>query len=368
MNPARFLSRYRHRRVGAGRATAALAAAALAGLTLVSPALAQPVAAPTVRSTATSGTCGLGPKLVPSCGVLWGAAPSAFDYVNRTRNTTRFEQLQDRSLDIYHAYKVNNQLFPSAEEKSIADGAGGSPRLLLVNYRPGMDMTWAQMASGKGDARLDRLAKHITSTYRDPFFIAIWHEPEHFVKATAGSGMTAKDYRNMVRHVITRLKAKGVTNAVFVQIFQGFPRFAVEPWWKDLYPGDDVIDWIASDSYNSGSSTGYNSGGFAEMVNRTKGSWNGWYNWATKEHPGKPLMLGEWGVYANAKEPSRQGWFYDDVRKNLGKYPAIKAMLYFNANKLDKGTTRIDATASSLAAYKRLTASLSTIDIASSRR
>lgn len=351
----------RRRRRPARRGLAAIAVAGLAVVGLLAPASGAPL---DKAEKARDAGCTLNTKLVPSCGVLWGAAPAAFDYSSRINSTATFEQKIGRNLDFYHAYKSNSQLFPSAQEKQIAQGAKGSPRLLLVNYRPGMDMTWKQMADGKGDARLDRLAKHINSTFTDRFFLAIWHEPEHFVKPTAGSGMTAVDYRNMVRHVILRLKSKGVSNAVFVQIFQGFPKYAATSWWKDLYPGDDVIDWLATDSYNSGQVGGFNGGGFDQMLNRTKGSWNGFYNWATTQHRGKPLMVAEWGVFANSSEPSRQGWFYDDVRKNLQtRYPAVKAMAYFNANKLDKGTTRVDANSTSLNAYKALTASLPRIDI-----
>lgn len=352
--------RGRRGRRPASRGLVAMAVAGLATLGLLAPASGAPLGQ---SEGAAAAACTVNTKLVPSCGVLWGAAPAAFDYSSRVDSTASFERKIGRNLDFYHAYKSNNQLFPSATEKQIAQGANGSPRLLLVNYRPGMDMTWKQMADGKGDARLDRLASHIKSTFTDRFFLAIWHEPEHFVNQNAGSGMTAVDYRNMVRHVILRLKSKGVSNAVFVQIYQGFPKYAAMSWWKNLYPGDDVIDWLGVDSYNSGKSSGYNSGGFDLMMNRKSGSWNGFYNWATSQHAGKPLMLAEWGVFANPSEPRRQGWFYDDVRQNLSQYPALKAMGYFNAAKLDKGTTRIDANSTSLDAYKRLTASLPRIDI-----
>ncbi|MDN5764018.1 MAG: hypothetical protein L0H41_17105 [Microlunatus sp.] len=340
---------------------AATATLALIGTVAVA---APAVSSPTRADGQKGARCSLNAKLVPSCGVLWGAAPAAFDYSSRVKSTQRFEGLIGRNLDINHGYKANNRLFPSADEIAIANGAGGSgKRLLLINYRPGMDMTWKAMASGKGDARLDRLAKYIRGHYTDKFFVSIWHEPEHFVKQSAGSGMTATDYRNMVRHVILRLKSKGVNNAVFVQIYQGYPKYAAMSWWKDLYPGDDVIDWIGTDSYNSGKTSGYNSGDFHDMVNRKKGSWQGWYNWATSKHPGKPLMIGEWGVFANKSAPTRQAWFYDQVRTQLSSYPAIKAMSYFNANKLDKGTTRIDANSASQSAYRKLSNSFPPIDL-----
>lgn len=338
------------RALAAGVALSAAGALAATGVTTAT--------APTARAATTS-SCTLSAKLVPSCSRLWGAAPAAFDYSSSDQTQAkRFESLMRRPMDIWHSYRTNGQLFPNQDDRAVAANAGGRRRLLFFNWRPATDYTWAQTASGRIDGRIDRLASYIKANYTRPFFMSIWHEPEHFVNPTTGSGMTASDYRAMVRHVILRLKKDGVSNVVFVQIFQGYPAYAVKSWWPQLYPGDDVIDWIAEDSYNSGSSTGYNSGDFGDMVNRTKDNWPGFYKWATSQHPGKPLMLGEWGVYYKSSEPARQGWFFDDVRNNLSKYPALKAMMYFNANRTPKGTTRIDANANSLAAFQRLSNSI----------
>ena len=331
--------------------------------------------APLTSSGAASGSglapaplapCPLGAKLVPTCGILWGAAPAAFDFGDRLALTRTFEANQGRPIDVYHGYKSDGILFPSAAEIAIANDPT-TPRLLLINWRPDTTHTWKSVAQGGSDARIDKLAAYIKTAYNKPFFMAIWHEPEHFVNATAGSGMEATDYRDMVRHVISRLRAQGVTKVVFVQIYQGYPRFATLSWWPNLYPGDDVIDWIASDSYNSGKSTGYNSGDFTTMVNRVKANWNGFYNWATTNHPGKPLMLGEWGVFYQPTDPSRQAWFFGNVQANLSKYPALKMMSYFNAAVLDKGTTRIDATAASRTAYRSLSSWVQRVDVTTAR-
>lgn len=306
--------------------------------------------------------CTLGAKLVPTCGHLWGAAPAAFSHRPRTQTLAEFEAAQKRQIDIYHGYHTNGQRFPTDTERQVSLNPS-NPRLLLLNWRPALDQTWAAVANGKIDARIDAAARNMKS-YPQKFFLAIWAEGEHFVRQNAGSGMMASDYRNMVRHVITRLKSQGVNNAVFTQINQGYPKYASQSWWPSMYPGDDVIDWLAVDSYNSGRSGGYNSGNFHDMMNRTLNSWKGWYRWATSQHPSKPLMLAEWGVWANRNEPSRMAWFYDQVRAQLKDYPKLKALVYFNTTNHPEGDTAITTNSSSLQGYQRLTASIQRVNLA----
>jgi len=311
--------------------------------------------------------CVPGPQLVPTCGTLFGAAPN-IETSTGTQNATKdvevagFESLVGRSLDVVHGYHTNDDKFPNPYEVAVATEAGHS-RILLLNWRPAMDMTWAAAAAGGADARIDAEAARLKA-FGHPIMIAVWHEPEHFVNTTPGSGMSPPDYRAMVRHVILRLRAQGATNAVFVQIYQGFPAYAVQTWWTQMYPGDDVIDWIASDSYNSGNPTGYNSGDFASLVNRVKDTWSGWYQWATTAHPDKPLMLAEWGIWYRSATPSRMAWFYGSVQNELAQYPAIKALNYYNAIAgYSQGTTRVDATLSSLAAYQALATSVTPVNL-----
>ena len=70
-------------------------------------------------------------------------------------------------------------------------------------------------------------------------------------------------------------------------------------WWDDLYPGDDVVDWIGLDSYVNAQPGGYHYGDFTDLMDRTtdKAKFPGFYDWATTRHPSKPIMVAEWGVY-----------------------------------------------------------------------
>ena len=75
-----------------------------------------------------------------------------------------------------------------------------------------------------------------------------------------------------------------------------------------MYPGYDVIDWIACDSYNRGNASGYGAGDFSLLVNRVKDLWQGWYHWATTQHPTKPLTLAEWGIWYQSAVPTRMSY------------------------------------------------------------
>ena len=96
-------------------------------------------------------------------------------------------------------------------------------------------------------------------------FLTIWHEPEDQVGG-AGSARPA-DYAAMYRYVVTELRSLGVTNAVFVMNYMGFNG------WSNmvdaLYPGNDVVDWIAYDPYGFKMHTDF--GQFLDTANETAG-------------------------------------------------------------------------------------------------
>jgi len=154
--------------------------------------------------------CELGWKLVPTCGVLWGAAAGAHTDSRGAHALAKFERKTGRTQAIYHAYHGGiRQLFPTPEEIAIARQPGRN-RVLLINWKP-ESATWAKIARGdrRTDKYLDRLAAHIRKTYPERFFLAIHHEGENEVRERSGSGYTARDYAAMYRHVVERLRARG---------------------------------------------------------------------------------------------------------------------------------------------------------------
>ena len=166
----------------------------------------------------------------------------------------------------------------------------------------------------------------------------IYHEPEDNVKNWSGSGMTATDYRNMYRYVVNKLRAHGVTNAVYVWNPMGY--YGWLEYLDDLYPGHDVVDWMCYDPY----ATDNRFPTFENLVNsqnRPGIGWPGSYNWLTNKAPGKPLMMCEWGV--DLKSNTNPASVLDvDAAKIIAKYPMLKAVVYWND--IGVGNYRIDDT------------------------
>lgn len=291
-----------------------------------------------------SETCAVTDKLIPTCGAWWGIASDAFP--GPLRATEAAERRMGRRADIVHIYHRGAELFPTPREREVARG----PRLLLISWKPAPDHTWAQIARGAVDERIDRLADHIVRTFPGRFFLTIQREPESEVRS--GAGYSATDYVAMYRHVVTRLRDRGVHNAVTVMTYRGALEWVSKPWFDRLYPGDDVVDWVAFDSYADDRVND-----FAGLVNRARRdtpAWPGFYRWLQQRFPAKPIMLAEWGVFERPGAPRYKRDFYASVKRQIDDYPQIKALVYFDSPLAPRGDTRFDTTPGAGKAFSRL--------------
>ncbi|MEU0570637.1 hypothetical protein ABZ297_35320 [Nonomuraea sp. NPDC005983] len=287
-----------------------------------------------------SAACAVTDKLIPSCGAWWGIAPEVFTGAPASQAVRGAEARMDGTADVLHVYHRGSELFPTQQEIGLAR-APGRPRLLLINWKPSFDHTWAQVAAGAIDHRIDRLAAYIRQTFPERFFLTIHHEPENDVDAGPGSGMQAADYAAMYRHVVLRLREQGVRNAVTVMTYMGAPNWASEPWFEQLYPGDDVVDWVAMDPYADSWVRDFDG-----LVNKTRkefGRWPGFYRWMQWRFPGKPVMVAEWGVFERPGDPSFKRRFFESVRAQIKQYPQIKALVYFDSPHAPRGNTSFDS-------------------------
>jgi hypothetical protein len=329
--------------------------------TTTPPTTTPPTAAPTTAAPTptTAAPCVTDALLVPSCGVLWGAAVAGNPSDTVLKN---WEGLTGRTATIYHTYHRGDEKFPTAAEIAMTKDPA-HPRVLLLNWKVAYGTTWAKVAAGEKDARIDAWAAYVKSAYgTKKFYLALHHEPENDVDATAGSGMTATDYAAMYRHVILRLRADGVTNAVNVLAYMGNEIWMAKSWWKDLYPGDDVVDWVGLDSYvnvENVAGANYHYGDFGDLLDRKPtGGGLGFYDWAVQTHPNKPLMVAEWGMYHRVANKTDKSAAFATVLPELKAHPGVKAIVYFDTAKDNSGDRDISVNSlpSSLTAFKQVAA------------
>ena len=292
---------------------ASLVLASFVALTGTAPSVAQ---APTA-----SRGCTLSEKLVPSCGAWLGAStPSRDGRYNYTAGLIEYEAVTQRTPNILHYYKRGPKTFPTVAEIAAAERPGHVRSTLFYNWKASNSQTWAQVATGGADRAIDKVALGLTA-YPHPVFLTIFHEPEND-EGGSGTGMTADDYVAMYRHVVLRLRQKGVTNVIFVMNYIGHARWASRV--HSFYPGNDVVDWIAYDPYGFGAETSID-----KMLNSPTEGWPGFYNWATTYAPDKPLMLAEWG-YDLSSQPNAAAILDNAVPVLQSRFPRIKAFVYWN--------------------------------------
>jgi hypothetical protein len=301
-------------------------------------------------------TCRTREKLIPTCGALVGVAPAAHTSKAKEQALLDFESRVEHTQQIYHAYERGDaQLFPTPEQIALTEDPL-NPRTLFINWKP-KSAEWGAIAAGdpETDAFLDRLAEHIKANFDKPFFFTVHHEPENDVDPTPGSNMEASDYAAMYRYVVERLRGAGVDNLVTVMNYMGYLKWVEKPWHEDLYPGEDVVDWIGLSGYGQSL---YDDGesDFGEIVDQTKGesAWPGFYHWVAREHPDKPMMLAEWGVFHEEKYPEHQRAVFQAARYQMAHYPRLKAIVYFESPDAEGRNSEVHQNQDTLDAFREL--------------
>lgn len=289
--------------------------------------------------------CSVSAILVPSCGAWLGSSvPDSNGGYDFMQGIAEYEAVARNEPDIVHVYKSGGGAFPSRGDREVSERPGHQRSILLINWKPSMSHTWRQIADGAADANIQSVANGIKA-YPYKFFLTIWHEPENEV---GRSGKTAADYVDMYRHVVQELRSLGVTNAVFVWNMMGSTNHS--EMYDDLYPGHDVVDWIGYDPYGQEKVDS-----MSYLVNRPNENtgWPGFYTWATRKAPGKPIMLSEWGFNLKVNDYGPAALRVGAAEMKNG-FPMLKAFVYWNQNA--DFTPRLGQDAEYDAAYRQFAA------------
>ncbi|MFT7474058.1 MAG: hypothetical protein ACI81L_000974 [Verrucomicrobiales bacterium] len=236
-------------------------------------------------------------------------------------------------------------------------------RDLMVSVKPRRDdgsiVTWSQVANAQPGSRIYREMQDLASgakRYQRAIIVGFHHEPEQAANRKFGS---TADFRSAFRAFRAVFDAEGATNVHFAWIMTewSFEVGSINPqdsrradFW---YPGDDVVDMIASDTYNWNNCRGNSSDPWRSLKDDLAPLMA-----FSKKHPTKPLILAEFG--SDEGVAGRKAEWLDDAQALLKTAPyndAFAAVLYFHDDGLAEGWPQCDwwlnSTASSLDAAQR---------------
>jgi hypothetical protein len=179
------------------------------------------------------------------------------------------------------------------------------------------------IARGKYDAYIDKWARD-AKAFGKPFFLRFGHEMNDPYRYPWGpQNNKPADFIAAWRHVVDRFRLQGATNASWV--WSPHPAYTN---YEEFYPGPSYVNWIGITTLNYG----------------TVAPWSQWYSfdaivgkaYAELSLYGKPLMISELGSLSVGGDKAK--WFKEALTTLPTKYPAVKAVVFFN-NANDVSTT-----------------------------
>ena len=200
------------------------------------------------------------------------------------------------------------------------------------------------IANGNCDEFLHSVGKNFKSFGKSVFFRFAWEmNIDSMEWAVRKTGDSNADFIAAWQRIHSIFYQENASNVLFV--FS--PNVGGPVPYKDLYPGNAYVDWVALDGYNWG----------------TTQSWSRWesfttvfsasYNQLVKAAPNKPVMLAE--VNTTDKGGNKPSWYTDAFSKAIYNYPKIKAVVIYNENREAKENVNwlIDAVPGSLSAFSK---------------
>ncbi|MDQ6662628.1 MAG: beta-mannanase [Chloroflexota bacterium] len=219
------------------------------------------------------------------------------------------------------------------------------------NYKQTQKSAWSgyslkDILNGTYDAYITKWAQD-SKAWGHPFFLRFAAEMNGywFPWSEGVNGNTKGQFVQAWKHVHDIFTAQGATNVSWlwcpnVEWSHSIPL-------RELYPGNDYVDWIGMDGYNWSTVYGHKWQTFSQIFQYT-------YNDILSMGTHKPLMIAE--TASAERGHDKAGWITDAFLNVLPKaFPEIKAFVWFNENK--ETDWRIQSSASARAAFAKAVSS-----------
>jgi hypothetical protein len=287
-------------------------------------------ATPTASATTSGGDVKVseGPK--PPATGAWVGAWVQPDKQTPTRvaAVAAFEHAIGRPLDLVNVYHPWADAFPNASDVEFTQNG----KILMISWA---NTDVASIVSGGADRQITARASALKQLGVPVLLRWRWEMNRKNLASEVGS---PAQYIAAWKHIRTIFTAVGATNVgwVWCPIATDFTATNGPAY----YPGDDQVDWLCTDVY-----PGPDHGSFASVASE-------FMTWAAQHH--KPVIIGEYGV--EASNPAQAQWIAGAQTYAL-QNPQIKAMVYFDANRVENGVTRdfrLQGTTGPLQAFQQM--------------
>jgi hypothetical protein len=252
-----------------------------------------------------------------------------------------YEQVSGQQMAIVHWYTTWGgwkQEFNRADLERVS-ARGSVP---MITWEPWAgpqvdgvaDPAWtlrAAILSGQNDAYIDSWARGLAA-YGQPVLLRFAHEMHHqrYAWAVGVNGNTAEDYVAAWRHVRAIFARYDTSNVQWVWTPNTIgPATAATylPLYQSLYPGDDYVDWIGLDIFNTGPHLDWGAPywrNFSEVLSEP-------YT-AVTALTTKPVLLAEVGSAETGG--SKAAWITDALTVQLAtSFPRVHVLVWFDTNK-----------------------------------
>lgn len=292
---------------------------------------------------------GASPPTVDAAGPLrFGTLVQASGGQSLEARLAQLESAIGRSFTDIRIFEQWDDTWPDSFARDVA--ADGHRIILSVKAlrANGSRIQWADVAAARPGSALYATMQRWANAMRDlgtPILFVFDHEPE----AVSGGGTQAQ-YIAAYRNFAGVLESVGATNVenIWIMTANAFKvgsrdrRQAVK--W---YPGDDVVDVIASDAYNW-----YRCRGQTEQWRSLETVITPMRNFG-RQHPGIPLLLAEFGSAEDPADGGRKAQWYRDARA-LFKQPGWEqfvGVVHFNRRGQQQCNWQFDSSAAAQQAY-----------------
>lgn len=295
-------------------------------------------------------------KIVSAPHILLGAwTEGLFDSKTQELHPEKlkeFEQLVHKKVSIAHFYRGWEALSDPTliTQLQTLKNNGWTP-MLNVNPYFFSECKFSNMplykaiAQGHCDVFLHQAGKNL-SHVKTPFYLLFAWEMNNIDMewSISKSGSSTDDFVAAWRHVHTIFKEEHASNIIWVFC----PNIPDNPdsSYKNLYPGDQYVDWVGLDGYNWGTTQVWSHWqSFADVFSSP-------YNQIAQVAKDKPMLIAE--VNATDQGGNKAAWYEDMFVEQLPKhFPKVKIVVIYNEDRTSREHVnwKIDQTPNTLQSF-----------------